>query len=135
MLHTHHKNNKFPFDSDFRLSQSPQLLIILFQKLPLLIPNLILCLLAHLLPQRRMERQNIQVLGVIHKPLALELLKRVRQNGPLDRRYSSISESMLTSPSLSARRSILSIKISLKEKVSVFSSINTSKSCNIVESS
>ena len=68
----------------YRLSQSPQLLIILLQELPLLIPDLILRLLAHLLPQRRMKRQNIQVLGVIHKPLALKLLKRVRQNGPLD---------------------------------------------------
>ena len=31
-----------------------------------------------------MERQNIQVLGVIDEPLALELLERVRQDGPLD---------------------------------------------------
>ena len=68
----------------YRLSQSPQLFIILLQELPLLIPDLILSLLAHLLPQRRMERQYIQILGVIYKPLSLELLERVRQDGPLD---------------------------------------------------
>ena len=78
------KPNFESIDSIHRSSQSPQLLIIRLKELPLLIPYPILRLLRHLLPQRWMERQYIQVLGVIHKPLTLELFKWVRQDGPLD---------------------------------------------------